>query len=98
MGAVAPRHFYRRLERKSVLKDEQSPMRYAHRAFDFLCGALDRIRTLYNARNPELLQTIQTIRRLEKKGEDRGFQLREAQQAYSRSRKKRGFDDLPITA
>ena len=32
-----------------------------------LCGALDRIRTLYNARDPELLQTLEIIRRLEKK-------------------------------
>ncbi len=32
-----------------------------------LCSALDRIRTLYNARDPELLQTLAIIRYLEKK-------------------------------
>jgi hypothetical protein len=32
-----------------------------------LCGALDTIRTLYNARDPGLLQTLAIIRHLEKK-------------------------------
>jgi hypothetical protein len=39
-----------------------------------LCTALDRIRTLYNARDPELLQTLAIIRHLEKQhqeGEER---------------------------
>lgn len=35
-----------------------------------LCGALDRIRTLYNARDPGLLQTLAIIRHLEKKHRD----------------------------
>lgn len=36
-----------------------------------LCRALDRIRTLYNTRDPELLQTLAIIRHLEKKHRDR---------------------------
>ncbi len=63
-----------------------------------MLSALDRIRTLYNARDPELLKTLAIIRLLEKQNEDRNDLLRKAQSRDYQERKKRGKDDLPMAA
>jgi len=59
------------LDKKVSIEAKEPFILFAkHADRQMLCSALDRIRTLYNARDPELLQTLTIIRSLEKKHRD----------------------------